>query len=236
VSYPSAGFPDYSRLSPNGGRYLGELAAEPSTFPITQSISTTGFGYIYFLTNANGTTCDFEINVGWGGSSDPQNGFSTAFFAPNHDDFNIMIMPVIAEWFRVSYSFYRGPSTDFVTTYIYGSNALWNGPPYGGFGSQSVALAMTVPASSSAFSGMSGIVPGNAIFAVSSTTATGWYAQVQQYDPVTATWLIVAQTSGGSATNQATIAVGLIAAPARVMVFNESAAAEVFQVSLIPVP
>lgn len=236
MSYPVAGFPDYSRLQPNGGRFLGALTGTVSTNPQTPAISSTGFTYITLLTNSNSVLSDYIVNVEWGANNDPSTSFAAAMYVPSNDSFNTVQFPVLAEWFKVNYSFYRGPGTETPTTYIYGTNSPWSGAMLGGFGSQSIASSLSVPATSIGTLGMLGISQGNACFGCSSVNAGNWYAQLQQYDAATAGWLTTYQITGTASADQALSPVALLPAPCRIQVHNLNTSVALFQATLIPSP
>lgn len=234
MSYPAAGFPDYSRLNPNGGRYLGTLTGVINTDPITPWISTTGFGYLNLLTNSNSVASDYEVLVQFAQLGGPGTTNAEYFYIPSNDNFNAVQIPILGQWFRVAHSYDRGPGTEQPSTYIYGTNAQITGPLFGGFGSQSILTSANVTHGGSSTFGMLGIAPGPATFSVSSVSAMNWYAQLQHYDAVIAQWLTTYQISGANTANQVNITVNLLPMPVRVLVFNNETTTQSFSVSLIP--
>lgn len=236
MSYPSTGFPDYSRYEPMGGRYLGKISAPISTNPASPVLSSTGFGYLTLFTTSVGVNALYVVIVNWGYNSDGGMRFATSSYAPSNDGSNVCQFPIIGEWFTVEHSWIGVNPNDNPVTLIYASNSLWQGAYFGGFGQQSIAETQSCPAGAQTVYGMLGIAAGNAMFSVSTVQAGTWYAQLQQFDPVTNLWITTFQLNNGGGSDQQYASVVLLPAPARVVLFNIGSAAINIAVSLIPGP
>jgi hypothetical protein len=233
MSYPPIGFPDYSRLTPTGGRYLATLSGEVSTNPATEPISSTGFGYLTLITIANGVTANYLVIVNWGANSDPSVRFTTSQYVPNNDNENVVNFQILGEWFTVEYLYISGTATDTPKTLIYATNAIEIGSPLGNFGSQYINETAAITANTTEYYEASGCYGGSVWIGVSNLIGQQWYCQVQQYDPSTAAWVTLYQIGGSSYGFSAVQEVSLPPAPTRIAMTNTESSTVSYTVTMV---
>lgn len=231
----NTGFPDYSRLSPQGGRFLGELQGVINTNPSTPAISTAGFQYVTLTTNGGTAGTDYQVVINWGDGSDPAVRFSSVFYTPASGDGNTVQFPVISEWFTVEYLYIRGSGIQQPTTYIYGTNAPQVVPLLGTNGSASIVQNATINAGNNTTFSSTGIHQGKAKLAFATNGTNAYFLDVNQYSAISGTWqneYIMAGTQFGT---YWVAEIALLPAPVEVVVNNASAANSQYFVTLIPV-
>lgn len=234
MSYPTIGFPDYSRLPPAGGRLLGTLIGTIGAQPSTPVISSTGFAYITLMTLGTVPGGNYQVVVNWGYNSDSATRFASVYFVPDADNFNAISFPVLGEWFTVEYFYFSGPTAVPQKTLIYGTTAEPSIPLLGATGSGSINDFINIGANSNATLQGSGACQGRYKLAVSHGINSDWNCNVQQWNPATVAWDYYYSFNGAVYGQSTTQEIALIEAPVQLQVYNTDNVAANLIVSLVP--
>jgi hypothetical protein len=235
MSYPTLGFPDYSRLSPEGGRVLGTLSGVVSTNPATNPISSTGFGYITLMTKPSPPGCNYYVILNWGFNTDSAVRYADTQYVPDSANFNAVNFPVIGEWFTVEYLYLSGTNTISVETLIYGTNAPQILPPLGCSGQGYLQEYVLINSGTTQTFAVPGCHQGRAKLCVAGAANADWFVFVNQWNPNTPGWQETYLMLGSTMGQAGVIEIALAPAPTQLAVTNTPGANQDFLVTLIPI-
>jgi hypothetical protein len=234
VTYPTIGFPDYSRLSPAGGRFLGSLSGLIASNPTTNPISTAGFSYITLINLGTVPGGNYQVVVNWGFNSDGAVRFASVDFVPDAGNTNVVTFPVLGEWCTVEYFYFSGPSAVPQKTLIYGSQSPMMMPPLGATWGGYINDFPNVSGNSSINLPASGCAQGRYKLGISNGAGNTWNVNVLQYNPSTAAYGLFYSFNGSVYGQSTTQEIALVEAPVLLQIYNTAAAAVNFIISLIP--
>lgn len=234
MSYPSIGFPDYSRLNPNGGRHLIDLTGPLSGVPTSPIFSTVGFSYLSAWTLNNGNTANFDVFASWYDTNNVASLLGTSKYTPNGDNNNAVNMQVMSEWCSFSHILYSGPGAETPLTYVYGSTVALNQAARGSLSSPFANASPTIAAGASTYVLPNGCSGGMVTIAVTNGANSSWFCPVDYYQASSATWMQLYLIDGAVYGVSSIVNVALPSAPIRLQPFNTDSVSRTFTVSVVP--
>jgi hypothetical protein len=233
-TFPVNGFPDYSRLGPNGGRLLFALTGALSGQPASGFVSTAGFAYLSLWTAGSDDGAVYTVSVTWANDQAGDETIGDNYYVPNDLSQNVVNTQVLTEWVSITHTLISGPGTAEPTTYVYGTTVAPIGSDIRSSGLLSLNVNPTLTAGANFTEELGGCGPGKLLLHVYQPNTTEWILQVKYFDTGINAVAELYQFPGTDWPLSHTIKIIVPPSTITLELTNQSAATEAFLLTCMP--
>jgi hypothetical protein len=232
----SVGYPDYARLSRDGGYLLydGVNVTPPYSTALFKGY-VGSFPYITLTLSCNFGTDAASINIQYYSDATFATAVGRRIINRIGTQFSVTQYVNLSEWAIVYYTTFSGNPVNFIWFTVYGSSGPANQIQLVSTDVPIYQFDNTIAATTVVSTTPQHVQPGRGILSVY-TNATSWFVILLYYDIGSGNYLRLLQVDQTIAAKGVQYDVGMLDAPLQISIDNRDASAETFRVSLVSVP